>query len=115
MILQRAKKKLQLDALVIQSGRLAQKHKALSKEEILGMIKFGAQEIFKKSDANDITEADIDAIIARGQSKVTKADYYFFLARGGEMASHIAASHQAPCCFSATSPCPRTLPHVVYN
>ena len=41
-IIERAERKLYLDAVVIQQGRLAQQNKALSKEELSTMVRFGA-------------------------------------------------------------------------
>lgn len=64
-IYQRAVKKLYLDAVVIQQGRLVEQEKKLSKTELLGMIKFGAEEIFKSSEAT-ITDEDLDLILTRG-------------------------------------------------
>jgi hypothetical protein len=49
-IVEKAEMKLRLDALVIQQGRLADKDKKIGKEEMLSMIQFGAEEIFKASD-----------------------------------------------------------------
>ena len=45
-VIERAQKKLFLDAAVIQQGRLADTGSALSKDEILGMIRFGADAVF---------------------------------------------------------------------
>lgn len=67
-IVERAEMKLQLDALVIQQGRLVEQNKAMSKDELLGMIKFGADQIFSGS-GGTLTDEDIDAILARGQQK----------------------------------------------
>jgi SWI/SNF-related matrix-associated actin-dependent regulator of chromatin subfamily A member 5 len=61
-IVERAEAKLQLDALVIQQGRLLETSKALSHEEMLAMIRFGADEIFRSKDST-ITDEEIDAII----------------------------------------------------
>lgn len=67
-IVERAEMKLQLDALVIQQGRLVEQNRALSKDELLGMIKFGADQIFSGTQGT-ITDEDIDSILARGQQK----------------------------------------------
>jgi len=67
-VIERAEAKLYLDALVIQQGRLAETNKALSKRELMGMIKFGADEVFQcKSSA--VTDADIDIILKQGEVK----------------------------------------------
>ncbi len=44
-VVERADRKLFLDAAVIQQGRLAEKHAQLSKSEVLHMVRFGADEI----------------------------------------------------------------------
>ncbi|CAD7698507.1 unnamed protein product [Ostreobium quekettii] len=66
-VIEKAYKKLRLDALVIQQGRLTETNKnKVSKEDLLSMVRYGAELVFK-SDAAAITEADIDAIIAKGE------------------------------------------------
>eukprot|EP00245_Coleochaete_scutata_P004323 TRINITY_DN16740_c0_g1_i1.p1 TRINITY_DN16740_c0_g1~~TRINITY_DN16740_c0_g1_i1.p1 ORF type:complete len:1102 (-),score=331.71 TRINITY_DN16740_c0_g1_i1:383-3688(-) len=65
-VIERAYKKLALDALVIQQGRLAEA-KAVNKEELLQMVRFGAQKVFESSDTSMITDADVDQIIAKGE------------------------------------------------
>jgi SWI/SNF-related matrix-associated actin-dependent regulator of chromatin subfamily A member 5 len=72
-IYQRAVKKLYLDAVVIQQGRLVEQEKKMSKTELLGMIKFGAEEIFKSTEAT-ITDEDLDAILTRGEKKAQEID-----------------------------------------
>lgn len=72
-IVERAETKLRLDALVIQQGRLVDQNRALSKNEMLAMIKYGADEIFK-SKAATVSDADIDAILAKGAAKAQKLD-----------------------------------------
>ncbi|EPY30473.1 hypothetical protein AGDE_09426 [Angomonas deanei] len=68
-IYRRALKKLYLDAVVVQQGRIQSKAtNQVSKEEMLSMIKFGAEEIFK-SRHEDITEADIDQLLDAGEAK----------------------------------------------
>eukprot|EP00940_MAST-03C_sp_MAST-3C-sp2_P002813 g2813.t1 len=68
-IIERAERKLYLDAVVIQQGRLLQQNKKLSKDEINTMIKFGADEIFKSKGGANITDADIDAILKIGEKR----------------------------------------------
>ena len=70
-IIERAERKLYLDAVVIQQGRLAQQNKALSKEELSTMVRFGADEVFKK-DSAVITSADVDAILADGEKRTSE-------------------------------------------
>lgn len=70
-IVERAEAKLYLDALVIQQGRLVEKHQNASGEELLRMVKFGADTIFQAGNDSEyqITDADINDIIALGQKK----------------------------------------------
>ncbi|CAD7702794.1 unnamed protein product [Ostreobium quekettii] len=66
-VIEKAYKKLRLDALVIQQGRLTETNKnKVSKEDLLSMVRYGAELVFK-SEAGSITDADIDAIIAKGE------------------------------------------------
>uniref|UniRef100_A0A7S0DGP2 Uncharacterized protein n=1 Tax=Amorphochlora amoebiformis TaxID=1561963 RepID=A0A7S0DGP2_9EUKA len=66
-VVEAANRKLQMDALVVQSGRLAKKSK-LSKDDMIEAIKFGADSIFKTTEGT-ITDDDIDLILARGEQK----------------------------------------------
>lgn len=70
-ILRTAMSKLRLDTLVIQQGRLTQQKKNLEKNELLDMIRFGADQFFK-SNASDYAEEDIDVILSRGEEKTKK-------------------------------------------
>jgi len=72
-IIERAQKKLYLDAAVIQQGRLAEQSKSLNKDEMLSMIRFGADAVFHSKDTSSVSEQDIDALIARGEER-TNAD-----------------------------------------
>lgn len=81
-IIERAWVKLKLDAVVVQHGRIADKATPgvkLSKEEMLEMVQFGADSIFKADDGGSssssgggdgvISDKDIDAILALGEQK----------------------------------------------
>ncbi|XP_037087225.1 SWI/SNF-related matrix-associated actin-dependent regulator of chromatin subfamily A member 5-like [Pollicipes pollicipes] len=71
-IIEKAEIKLRLDKLVIQQGRLADsKGAALNKEEMLGMIRFGANHIFASKDS-EITDEDIDEILRKGEAKTVE-------------------------------------------
>lgn len=70
-VIEKAYKKLALDALVIQQGRLQENKKNLGKDELLAMVRFGAEKIFDSS-TSTITDEDVDAIMARGEEE-TKA------------------------------------------
>ena len=66
-VIEKAYKKLRLDALVIQQGRLTEGNKTkVNKEDLLSMVRYGAELVFS-SEASNITDADIDAIIAKGE------------------------------------------------
>ncbi len=78
-IVERAERKLYLDALVIQQGRLVEQNKgtlsysllnvaALTSAEMQEMVRFGADEIFKSKDQT-ITDEDIDAVLTKGEKK----------------------------------------------
>jgi SWI/SNF-related matrix-associated actin-dependent regulator of chromatin subfamily A member 5 len=68
-IVERAEVKLRLDTVVIQQGRLVDAaNNKLGKDEMLGMIRHGADHIFASKDS-EITEEDIDAILAKGEKK----------------------------------------------
>lgn len=52
------------------TGRLMDnKSNALAKDEMLAMIRHGANEVFKGKD-DEFTDEDIDAIIGRGEERV---------------------------------------------
>lgn len=84
-IVERALQKLRLDQLVIQSGRTANaasaSSKTLSPEEMLGMIRHGAQDILnasaaqtinsgeKKTDGEDAFEVDMEALLRKGEER----------------------------------------------
>mmetsp|Transcript_40665 Transcript_40665/g.129745 ORF Transcript_40665/g.129745 Transcript_40665/m.129745 type:complete len:932 (+) Transcript_40665:74-2869(+) len=65
-VIEKAYKKLALDALVIQQGRLQENTKTVNKEDLLAMVRYGAEKVFN-STGSDITEEDIDSIIMKGE------------------------------------------------
>lgn len=67
-ILRTAMSKLRLDTLVIQQGRLTQQQKTLQKDDLLDMIRFGADSFFK-SNASNYAEEDIEVLLTRGEEK----------------------------------------------
>jgi SWI/SNF-related matrix-associated actin-dependent regulator of chromatin subfamily A member 5 len=67
-IIERQLIKLKWDTLVIQKGRVAQKGKGMNKEELEGLINFGASEIFK-AQGSTITDEDIDNLLKRGEER----------------------------------------------
>ncbi|OQS00271.1 chromatin-remodeling complex ATPase chain [Thraustotheca clavata] len=94
-IIERAQQKLKLDAMVVQQGRLQEKQKNLTKSDMLDMIRFGADEVFRASDDQQITDDDIDAILANGEARTEemnrklqahdKGDLLNFKLDGGKM------------------------------
>ena len=45
-VIEKAYKKLRLDALVIQQGRLTENTKGVNKEDLLTMVRYGAEKVF---------------------------------------------------------------------
>ena len=70
-IIERADRKLFLDAAVIQQGRLAEQHKSLEKDELMKMVRFGADQILSGK-GGTYTDEDIDALIARGEERTSE-------------------------------------------
>jgi SWI/SNF-related matrix-associated actin-dependent regulator of chromatin subfamily A member 5 len=74
-VLERAAQKLRLDQLVIQQGRAQQQAKqAASKDELLGMIQHGAENIFEQKEGmgafgTKSDSADFDEIMRRGEER----------------------------------------------
>lgn len=66
-VIEKAYKKLALDALVIQQGRLQENQKNLNKDELLSMVRYGAEKIFDGAQGSTITDEDIETIIAKGE------------------------------------------------
>ncbi|KAL6767714.1 hypothetical protein ACKKBF_B36355 [Auxenochlorella protothecoides x Auxenochlorella symbiontica] len=66
-VIEKAYKKLRLDALVIQQGRLVEGTKGVNKDDLLQMVRYGAEMVFS-SEAANITDQDIDLIIQKGES-----------------------------------------------
>ena len=52
----------------LEQGRLSLKMPASAKEELLGMIKFGA-DVVLKSDGATLTDEDVDRLISQGQTR----------------------------------------------
>ncbi|KAL3881052.1 hypothetical protein ACJMK2_033250 [Sinanodonta woodiana] len=68
-IVERAEMKLRLDNIVIQQGRLVDAaNNRLGKDEVLSMIRHGASHVFASKES-EITDEDIDAIMAKGEKK----------------------------------------------
>lgn len=69
-IIERADRKLFLDAAVIQQGRLAEQNTSLQKDELMKMVRFGADQIMNKK-GGTYSDEDIDALIAKGEEKTS--------------------------------------------
>ena len=65
-VIEKAYKKLALDALVIQQGRLQENQKSVNKDDLLSMVRYGAEKIFSAT-GGTVTDADVEAIIAKGE------------------------------------------------
>eukprot|EP01066_Platyproteum_vivax_P014455 Platyproteum_vivax@DN6471_c0_g1_i2.p2 len=77
-IVERANLKLQLDSAVIQQGRLTDRQ--LTKKELVKMIQFGANAVFKASTDLD----DLDCILKRGEARTSELN--------DEMSKHVKRS-----------------------
>uniref|UniRef100_A0A1A9ZGQ4 Chromatin-remodeling complex ATPase chain Iswi n=1 Tax=Glossina pallidipes TaxID=7398 RepID=A0A1A9ZGQ4_GLOPL len=68
----RAEIKLRLDKLVIQQGRLVNNSgNQLNKDEMLNIIRFGANHVFASKDS-ELTDEDIDTILERREAKTAE-------------------------------------------
>jgi len=54
-------------------GRLASADKSLSKNELTAILKFGADHVFKQGEDEDITDADIDLLLAKVRQSLQSA------------------------------------------
>jgi superfamily II DNA/RNA helicase len=85
-IVQRAMEKLFLDAVVVQQGRLSDKNKKLSGNELQSMVRFGAERIFKMKEST-VSDEDIDVILAKGKDKTEKSKAIVLQAKGTDLAT----------------------------
>ena len=91
-VVERAQQKLKLDAMVVQQGRLLEKEKKMSRQELLDTLRFGADKVFRSKESA-ITDADIDLILEEGRKRTEelseklkvndKGDMYDFRLDGG--------------------------------
>lgn len=75
-VIERALQKLRLDQLVIQQGRLTNANKPLTQEEMLGMIRHGAEALFREQSgpaaghgSDEIDEVRMEEILRRGEER----------------------------------------------
>jgi superfamily II DNA or RNA helicase len=67
-IIYRAETKLRLDHVVIQQGRLVDSNQKMDKDQMLNMIRHGANYVFASKES-DITDQDIDQIMLEGERR----------------------------------------------
>jgi SWI/SNF-related matrix-associated actin-dependent regulator of chromatin subfamily A member 5 len=67
-IIEKAETKLRLDHVVIQQGRLVDSNNKLDKDQMLNMIRHGANYVFSSKES-DITDKDIDQILTEGAKR----------------------------------------------
>ena len=63
-VIEKALKKLKLDAMVIQQGRMQDSNKTVGKDDLLQMVRYGAELVFSGG-GGTVTDEDIDAIISK--------------------------------------------------
>ena len=63
-MIEKALKKLKLDAMVIQQGRMQDSNKTVGKDDLLSMVRYGAELVFSGG-GGTVTDEDIDAIISK--------------------------------------------------
>ena len=69
-VIEKALKKLKLDAMIIQQGRLSDNKASVNKDDLLSMVRYGAEMVFSGG-GGTITDEDIDAIIAKVTNHIT--------------------------------------------
>ena len=72
-IIEKATQKLRLDQLVIQQGRAQTVKPGMTNEELLSMIQYGAETIFKSNDAT-IGDDSIEEILKKGEEKTAELE-----------------------------------------
>ena len=83
-VVERAQQKLKLDAMVVQQGRLQDKEKKMSKDELLETLRFGADKVFRSKDSS-ITDNDIDIILEEGRKRTEQIAEQLQTAEKGDM------------------------------
>ena len=71
-IVERAEIKLKLDRMVIQQGKLAEQKTNLNKDDMLSMIRHGAKNVFNAAKDGEMTDTDIDELLAQGEKKTAE-------------------------------------------
>ncbi|CAB3403687.1 unnamed protein product [Caenorhabditis bovis] len=70
-IIEKAEMKLKLDNIVIQQGRMAEAQKTLGKDDMISMIRHGAEQVFAAKDST-ISDDDIDTILQKAEVKTAE-------------------------------------------
>eukprot|EP01038_Epipyxis_sp_PR26KG_P008238 gene8238-11148_t len=83
-VVERAQQKLKLDAMVVQQGRLQDKEKKLTKQDLLETLRFGADKVFRSKEST-ITDADIDLILEEGRKRTEEMNEKLQIAQKGDM------------------------------
>jgi SWI/SNF-related matrix-associated actin-dependent regulator of chromatin subfamily A member 5 len=83
-VVERAQQKLKLDAMVVQQGRLQDKEKKMSKNDLLDTIRFGADKVFRSKDST-ISDDDIDIILAEGKKRTEELNEKMKVAEKGDL------------------------------
>eukprot|EP01035_Chromulina_nebulosa_P022015 gene22015-28499_t len=83
-VVERAQQKLKLDAMVVQQGRLQDKEKKLTKQDLLDTIRFGADKVFRTKEST-ITDEDIDMILEKGRKRTDEMNEKLQLAEKGDI------------------------------
>ena len=83
-VVERAQQKLKLDAMVVQQGRLQDKDKKMTKDDLLDTLRFGADKIFRTKDST-ITDEDIDVILDKGRKRTEEMNEKLTSAEKGDM------------------------------
>ena len=70
-IVERAERKLFLDRMVIEQGRLTMQMPSAQRDELMSMIKFGADAVLKSSGAA-LTDMDIEQLLTQGEARTAE-------------------------------------------
>ena len=70
-IIERAERKLFLDRMVVEQGRLTVQMPSAKGDELMSMIKFGADAVLKSNGAS-LTDADIDVLLTQGEARTAE-------------------------------------------
>jgi SWI/SNF-related matrix-associated actin-dependent regulator of chromatin subfamily A member 5 len=83
-VVERAQQKLKLDAMVVQQGRLQDKEKKMSKQDLLDTLRFGADKVFRSKEST-ISDDDIDMILEEGRKRTEEMNEKLQVAEKGDM------------------------------